>query len=393
MSKHEGVRYREHATRRHGRYADRYIVVRYRVNGRRIDEAIGWTSQGASLDRAAEILAVLRQNHRTGSGPQTLAEVRALAQAEREAEASALASARQDLPVTVGDLYASYIAQAERTKKSWRNDGEIYRGRLSALAGLTLVDITPDRVAAHRDVLAATFAPASVRHALGLLRRMVRWGAAHYGRDWPHDIPANPLAGVDMPRVANARLRYLRRSEADALLEWLAEHDPLLRDIVLLCLFTGMRRGEAESVRCGHVDLDAGVISVVDPKSRVTRETVSIPDNIAPMLAARVAAGSPGALLFPSPVTGGRIHSISPRFRAAVDALGLNDGIEDRRFAVTFHSLRHTYISWLVISGVDIRTVQEMARHRSFEMTLRYAHLAPRARRTAANLLAGFADS
>lgn len=391
MSKYEGVRYREHATRRHGRNADRYIVIRYRVNGRRIDEAIGWASQGASLDRAAEILAALRQNHRTGVGPQTLAEMRAMAQAERDAQASAVV--RADIPATVGELYAAYIAQAERTKKSWRNDREIYASRLASIADVRLDVITPERIAAHRDELSTRYAPASVRHALGLLRRMVRWAAAHYGRDWSRDVPDNPLTGVVLPRVNNARLRYLHRHEVDAVLAWLTEHDPLLHDIALLGLYTGMRRNELVFLRRGHVDLDAGVISIVDPKSGVARETVSIPDNVVPMLASRVAATDPGALLFQSPVTGGRIHSISPRFRACVDALGLNAGIEDQRFAVAFHSLRHTYISWLVMAGVDIRTVQEMARHRSFDMTLRYAHLAPRARREAANLLAGFSDS
>ena len=49
MTKFEGVRYREHATRRHGRNADRYIVIRYRVNGRRIDEAIGGQAKALAL--------------------------------------------------------------------------------------------------------------------------------------------------------------------------------------------------------------------------------------------------------------------------------------------------------------------------------------------------------
>jgi integrase len=44
---------------------------------------------------------------------------------------------------------------------------------------------------------------------------------------------------------------------------------------------------------------------------------------------------------------------------------------------VVFHSLRHTYISRLVMAGVDIRTVQELAGHRTITMTMRYAHLGP----------------
>ena len=174
---------------------------------------------------------------------------------------------------------------------------------------------------------------------------------------------------------------------------WLAENDPLMHDAATMSLYTGMRRGELEGVRCGHIDLDAMIVSIVDPKSGVTRETVSIPDNIVPMLQGRIEGRGHAERLFPSHVTGGKVHSMSPRFAEAVKATGLNDGVEDERYEASFHTLRHTYISWLVMAGVDLRTVQEMARHRSFEMTLRYAHLAPRARQNAANLLAGFSDS
>ena len=44
---------------------------------------------------------------------------------------------------------------------------------------------------------------------------------------------------------------------------------------------------------------------------------------------------------------------------------------------VTWHIFRHTYISRLVMAGVDLRTVQELAGHKDIKMTTRYAHLAP----------------
>ena len=44
---------------------------------------------------------------------------------------------------------------------------------------------------------------------------------------------------------------------------------------------------------------------------------------------------------------------------------------------VTWHIFRHTYISRLVMAGVDIRTVQELAGHKSISMTIRYSHLSP----------------
>ena len=42
---------------------------------------------------------------------------------------------------------------------------------------------------------------------------------------------------------------------------------------------------------------------------------------------------------------------------------------------VTFHTLRHTCAIHLAIAGVDLVTVREIMRHKSIEMTLRYAHL------------------
>jgi site-specific recombinase XerD len=43
----------------------------------------------------------------------------------------------------------------------------------------------------------------------------------------------------------------------------------------------------------------------------------------------------------------------------------------------SWHCLRHTFASRLVMAGVDLRTVQELMGHRSIQMTCRYTHLAP----------------
>jgi hypothetical protein len=50
----------------------------------------------------------------------------------------------------------------------------------------------------------------------------------------------------------------------------------------------------------------------------------------------------------------------------------------DRLGDFTWHCLRHTFASRLVMAGVDIRTVQELPGHKTIAMTARYSHLAPK---------------
>ena len=55
---------------------------------------------------------------------------------------------------------------------------------------------------------------------------------------------------------------------------------------------------------------------------------------------------------------------------------------------MTFHTLRHTCASHLVLAGVDLATVKEIMRHKTIEMTLRYSHLAPAHKKAAVEALA-----
>jgi integrase len=71
-------------------------------------------------------------------------------------------------------------------------------------------------------------------------------------------------------------------------------------------------------------------------------------------------------------------------FARAVKRAGLVD--------FTFHDLRHTFASRLVIAGVDLATVKELMGHKHITMTLRYTHLAPGHMRSAIAALDGVGE-
>jgi len=54
---------------------------------------------------------------------------------------------------------------------------------------------------------------------------------------------------------------------------------------------------------------------------------------------------------------------------------------------IGWHALRHTFASHLVMRGAPIKAVQELLGHSTIEMTMRYSHLSPDARRDAVRML------
>ena len=76
---------------------------------------------------------------------------------------------------------------------------------------------------------------------------------------------------------------------------------------------------------------------------------------------------------------------VSHEFKAGVRPAGLSEGLH-------FHSLRHTFASWLVQEGVSIYEVQKLIGHTSVAMTQIYSHLAPGGLFNAVNKLAVIAN-
>ncbi|TKJ43714.1 hypothetical protein CEE36_03235 [candidate division TA06 bacterium B3_TA06] len=77
----------------------------------------------------------------------------------------------------------------------------------------------------------------------------------------------------------------------------------------------------------------------------------------------------------------GRVRYLSFEEREQLLEACKRTGIEDFHC----HSLRHTFASYRVMAGVDIRTVQVLMGHKDIKMTMRYSHLSKRYLRKAVN--------
>jgi len=385
-SKHyPGVRWREHPERKHGVNFDRYFVIRYKLDGKDRQESLGWASQGWTEQKANARLAELKEAQRTGQGAVTLAEKRQQAADARQAEAEARATEERE-NTTLAQVWEKYlpVAQANKAAHTAYAEEAAYRLWLSpALAGKPLRDIKPIHLERIKKTMTEAGRSAqTIRHVLAALRQVFNFAKRHglYAGD-------NPVSLVKKPAADARRLRFLTHDEAERLLAALAERESNVHDMTLLALHCGLRAGEIFSLTWGDVDMERGVLILRDTKSGKTRAAY-MTEAVAAMLAGIKRRGQ-NDLVFLS-ANGGRIVQISETFNRVVAALGFNNGVTDPRQKVVFHTLRHTFASWLVEQGIDLYSVKELMGHGTLAMTERYSHLSPdKLRRAIKTLEAG----
>lgn len=375
-----GVRYREHPTRKHGLKPDWYFTIRYQKDGKRHEEGLGWASQGWSAARASEVLSELKKAQRLGEGSQTLSERRELKRAEVKAKKAHQAAVERDF-FTFGELAKQYLQWAKDNKKSYSEDEQRYRTHLAGpLGDKPLKSITVLDLERLKRNLKEKLSPATVKHCLVLVRQMFNKAAMWGIYDGP-----NPVKGIKLPSLDNKRTRFLSHEEAHALLEELKKRSLQVHDQALVSLYSGLRFGEIASLRWNDIDFESGIIQVRDGKAGSRQAYMT--DSVKAMFQARkLERAQPGDLIFKSR-KGVKQEHISQAFRRAVASLGLNEGKTDTRDKVVFHSLRHSFASWLAIQGTPLLTIKECLGHKTLAMTERYSHLAPDCKRDAVNQL------
>lgn len=366
-----GVRYREHVTRKHNGRFDRYFTIYYKVNGKLHEEALGWASDGWTEIKAAIERNKLKQAHATGDGPQTLKEKRECAQEKRELEQIKRLNDKRDA-ITFGKFFNdTYLphARISKSEKSVQREEQLFRIWVGIVIGdVPLKKISVQHLSKIRnDMIEAGQSPRSVNYAFALVRQVFNY--AKYCQVVHVDSPTQQMR---MLRFDNNRNRFLTKNEAMSLLKVLKSKSDHVFEISMLSLECGLRANEIFSLKWKDIDFDNSQIYIWDTKNTKTR-VAFMTNNVMQVLLQKNRRDK-NDLVFPG--RGGvKIMQISKTFENAVDSLGLNDGVFDRREKVVFHTLRHTYASWLVQDSTNLYTVKELMGHSSLAMTTRYAHL------------------
>ena len=195
-----------------------------------------------------------------------------------------------------------------------------------------------------------------------MLRKAVEWG---YAKE-------NPAKSVKQIKVPKSPYRFLEtKEEIGRLLDACLEHTPEIYPLIVTALHTGMRRSEFLNLRWEDIDFERSTLTISSREEWHTKNyesrTMPLHEEVRRVLKPIKAAKG---YVFCRP-DGSKLEErfVGERLNKTAKVAGLGH--------LYPHALRHTFASHLVMSGVDLPTVQRLMGHKDIKTTMRYAHLAP----------------
>lgn len=362
----------------------RSFILNYRIFGKQHRYTIGKHPDDYSAEVARARALKLREGIREGKDP--------FAEEQKQAQQAADEEARAR---TVRELATAYMERRVRPYRREKTAKE-YQALIDAhilpqLGRLRVGTVMQRDVTQLHTSLKAT--PYLANRVLAVTSAMFNWAKADDAVGW--GVTANPVEGVERYHE-EARVRWLSEEEMQRLAQALDQyphrriaglvcsdkqkryrHAEAIRIVnaIRLLMLTGARRSEVLGARREEFDLDRGLWTKPSHRTKQHRtETIPISDEAVTLLKSM---GRNGEFLFPGRLPGQPITDIKQAWYEICEAAGIAD--------LRLHDLRHNFASYLVSGGESLAKVGALLGHTQPATTQRYAHLADRALRDAAN--------
>ena len=304
----------------------------------------------------------------------------------------------------VDDYYASWVIE---NRRSGKETVAMLKSSFEKLLDLNISDFNVKLIENWQsEMRKKELKVSSINRKLTALKSLLNWA---YKRDIIPDYPLRKLE--NLTEENDLRIRYLSEDERKRLFKALDERENNLRKareshnkwlkarcqellpeikanefadylkpMILISLNTGIRRGSLFALRWN--DIHDGTLTIRAASSK-SGKTIHVPLNKIAFETFEIwksqTNGSGENLVFKSPVNGGLLNNCKRAWQNILKKAGIKD--------FRWHDMRHDFASRLVMRGVDLNTVRELLGHSSMTMTLRYAHLAPEAKKRAVETL------
>jgi integrase len=339
---------------------ERIYYIRYRKDGKAIDEKVGRQYQNDMTPAKAALIRAKRIEGRELPNN----EKRAVEKVAEQAEKSCWTINK------LWDLYCENHAENKSLKNERLKYEKCLRYGLGEKVPGELAPLDADRL---RLKLQKKGKRTMAARVMELLRRTINYGVKR-GLVSPINFK------IEIPRLNNQTTEDLSPQQIKKLIEVLdADEDQTAANVMRLALFTGMRRGEIFKLRWNDIDFRRGFITLKDPKGGPD-QTIPLNDS-ARTIFETIKQVDENEHVFPGRFSGQHLTDCRDSFARIAKAAGFPKGFRP------LYGLRHVFASTLASSGkVDLYTIQKLLTQKSPQMTQRYAHLRDEPLKKASNL-------
>ena len=221
---------------------------------------------------------------------------------------------------------------------------------MPVFGSLQLGDITPELIESYKSDRLGHCKPATVNKELSTLKAML-----HKAVEW-NVLKHNPASAVKKLPEPELKIRYLKQSEIDNLLE-AAQAPPSpewMHAFISTALYCGLRKAELFNLYWGDINFVHGILTV-QPKDdwhtkNYKKRIIPLhPDLIKSLRNLKLHPTSPYVFCNPD---GSGFHDIRGSFNTTEERAGIKH--------LTFHEMRHTFASHLVMNGTDLPSIQAL---------------------------------
>lgn len=198
---------------------------------------------------------------------------------------------------------------------------------------------------------------------------------------------AFPGSEIAQGTVQNERTRFYTEAEAELILNELKRRSLSTYHLAMISLYTGLRAGAC--LKLTWQNLEEGY-------ARNTKNKINVPIPLLHSVHDLKNIITERKKMFPGckksdwvfPKKGKpeeHQDQVSKTFKVVIEDLRINEEIDNRSAKGVFHTLRHTFASWLVQDGESLTKVGKFMGQKTPRMTSRYSHLAPEHYQSAAD--------
>ena len=240
-----------------------------------------------------------------------------------------------------------------------------------------LAGVTSDMIAEYLACLRVDVCASTYNSRVCILREMFRVLSKKAG------LESDPWEGVRLRPDDSHSRRELTMDELKRLIDAACKHGAEWHKLILIGIYTGLRLGDCCQLDWSQINLAQGVIQIVPRKTRRHHQrlvTIPIHPALGQALVGeemRIGLGAvlPGIADLYQHVRWRISEGLAQIFKAAhiVTSVRL-EGRHRKTPEATFHSLRHTFVSFAANAGVPLHIVQSIVGHESTAMTRHYYH-------------------